>query len=364
MTERAHLVLADGTVFTGTRLGAVADGFGEVVFNTSMTGYQEILTDPSYAGQVVTMTYPIIGNYGINPFDDESRRIQVRGFVIRQDCPTPSRWQMQYSLDDHLREHGIPGIAGVDTRALTRKLRSGGVMSGLITTRRLEEAKEVLRTAPAYGVEDYVLSVTATGRYEQPARGAERFHIAILDLGVKYNIQRSVHSRGCRTTTLPAGASAEDVLSTGADALLVSPGPGDPDLLGYVTRTLRPLVGKLPIMGICLGHQTLARVFGARTYKLKYGHRGANHPVLDRSTGQVHITSQNHGYAVDPEGLSADVEVDQVHLDDGTVEGLRHRSEPILTIQYHSEASPGPHDNMYLFDRFLDMVADVKGRGT
>jgi carbamoyl-phosphate synthase small subunit len=361
MTDRAHLVLADGTVYTGHPIGAAVEALGEVVFNTSMTGYQEVLTDPSYAGQIVTMTFPLIGNYGINAFDDESRQLQVRGFVVRQECPVPSRWQMESTLDDHLREHGVPGVAGIDTRALTRKLRSAGVMMGIVTSRRPEEALEVLRASPPYGAEDYVLGVTAPATYEQPAAGEERFHLALLDVGVKYNIQRSFHLRGCRTTTLPATASAEDVLAVGADGLVVSPGPGDPERLDYVVRSLEGLVGKTPIMGICLGHQALAKVFGGTTYKLKYGHRGANHPVFDRATNQVHITSQNHGFAVDPDRLAADVEVAQVHLDDGTVEGLTHRREPVLTIQYHSEASPGPHDNMYLFDRFLDMVAAAKG---
>lgn len=361
MADRAHLVLADGTVFTGQAMGAAADGIGEVVFNTSMTGYQEILSDPSYAGQIVTLTYPLIGNYGINPFDDESRRIQVRGFVVRQECPTPSRWQMEKTLHDHLADAGIPGIAGIDTRALTRRLRSAGVMMGIITTAPPDEALARLRSGPAYGTEDYVLSVTAPAPYALESQVEPRHHLAVYDVGVKYNIQRSYQRRGCRITTLPAGTTAEDILATGADGLVVSPGPGDPELLDYVVDTLRPLVGKLPIMGICLGHQTLARVFGARTFKLKYGHRGANHPVMDRETGKVHITAQNHGYAVDPDGLDADVDVSLVHLDDGTVEGLRHRREPILTLQYHSEASPGPHDNMYLFDRFLEMVEETKG---
>ncbi len=362
MIERAHLVLADGTVFSGSRLGAPVDGFGEVVFNTSMTGYQEILTDPSYAGQIVTMTYPLIGNYGINRFDDESRRIQVRGFVVRSECSTPSRWQTEYTLRDHLEERGIPAIAGIDTRALTRRLRSAGVMMGMITTADPGDALERLRALPPYGIEDYVLSVTAEAPYERPAIGEERFHVALVDVGVKYNIQRSLQRRGCRVTTVPAMTGAEEILSLGVDGVVVSPGPGDPLNLDYVVGTVRGLIGRKPLMGICLGHQATARALGGSTFKLKYGHRGANHPVVDRSTGRVHITSQNHGYAVAAEGLPADIEVDQVHLNDGTVEGMRHRREPLLTIQYHSEASPGPHDNMYLFDRFLDMVAAVQGR--
>jgi len=357
-SEKALLVLEDGAVFAGRAFGARVTAHGEVVFNTSMTGYQEALTDPSYAGQILVMTYPLVGNYGVNPGDVESRRIQVRGFVVREDCDIPSHWRSQGTLHDYLSAAGVPGIAGVDTRALTRHLRSQGVMMGAITQDESpEQVLARLQEMPRYEDVDYVRWVSTQEPYEWPHPGAtDGRHIVVLDLGLKYNILRILRSLGCRSTAVPCGASAEAILSMRPDAVLLSPGPGDPALLDYAVETARGLIGRIPIMGICLGHQVLAQAFGASTFKLKFGHRGANHPVRELATGRVYITAQNHGYAVDPEKLPPAVEVSHINLNDDTVEGLRHRELPILAIQYHSEASTGPLDNVYMFERFLEML--------
>ena len=362
----ASLVLEDGSVFSGRAFGAESSAFGEVVFNTSMTGYQEMLTDPSYAGQIVMPTYPLIGNYGINERDFESRKVQVSGFVVREHSLSPSHSMSTATLTEFLASQGVPGISGVDTRAITRRLRSRGVMMGAIAVDESpEEALARLSKLPPYGQVDYVAQVSTDEPYEwaQPEPGTQhpgqKHRIVVDDCGMKYNILRMLRARGCEVLAVPARTSAQDILSREPDGVVLSPGPGDPELLDYAVETSRGLIGKLPILGICLGNQVLGRAFGGRTFKLKFGHRGGNHPVRDLSTGLVHITSQNHGYAVDPDSLPPDVEVSHVNLNDGTVEGLRHRSLPVMSIQYHSEASPGPLDNEYIFDRFLDMVSDA-----
>ena len=374
--EAAYLVLEDGSVYEGVRLGAAGEAVGEVVFNTSMTGYQEMLTDPSYGGQILVPTYPLIGNYGINEGDWESSRIQVSGFVVRGECDEPSHPDSEMTVHEFLAEHGIPGVAGVDTRAITRKLRSHGVMMGIVTSRAdVGEALDVIRAQPRYGEVDVVGAVSTgaayswrRGRADLPAgakTGGRR--IVVADYGVKRNILRCLERRGCEVIVVPHDASAEEVLGHGPDGVVLSPGPGDPELLEGCVEAARALAGKVPIFGICLGHQVIARAFGGKTFKLKFGHRGGNHSVKDLSTGKVYVTAQNHGYAVSLVGLPDELEVTHIDLSDNTCEGLRHRTLPIMTIQYHSEASPGPHDSEYLFDRFLEMVGgggpSPSGRG-
>ena len=369
MTTPAHLVLEDGSRYRGEAFGARTSSYGEVVFSTSMTGYQEMLTDPSFAGQIVMPTYPLIGNYGINARDVESRRVQVSGFVVRRHDTRPSHSLSDMTLDEYLQGQGIAGIAGVDTRAITRRLRSRGVMMGAIA---VDESPEValrrIAEMPPYADLDLVTRVSTEHPYvwDQPlasppagtapdaAPRARR--ILVSDYGLKYNILRMLRSRGCEVVAMPAATSAKDVLDRQPDGVLLSPGPGNPELLDYAVETATGLLGRVPILGICLGNQVLGRAFGGRTFKLKFGHRGANHPVRDLATGRVYITSQNHGFAVDADTLPSEVEVSHVNLNDGTVEGLRHRSLPVMSIQYHSEASPGPLDNEQVFDHFLDMV--------
>jgi carbamoyl-phosphate synthase small subunit len=362
MAKMAILVLEDGSVYEGHAFGAEADAFGEVVFNTSMAGYQEMLTDPSYAGQIVIPTYPLIGNYGTNEQDLESNRIQVRGFVVREECQQPNHYLNSQTLHEYLTASGIPGIYGVDTRAITRKLRSVGVMMGFITTEKtLQQALESLKSLPDYGTTDFVCQVSTEKPYKWEADGpTPTHHIVVLDCGLKYNILRILRRNGCAVTAVPCTTSANDILELKPDGVLLSPGPGDPELLDYIVTNIKELVGKKPMMGICLGNQLIARAFGGSNFKLKFGHRGGNHPVRDLATGKVYITAQNHGYAVDPDSLKNGLEVTHINLNDGTVEGLRHKELPIFSIQYHSEASPGPWDSTYLLEQFVGMVKSEK----
>jgi carbamoyl-phosphate synthase small subunit len=363
LARQAHLVLEDGSWYEGEAFGAEVSSYGEVVFNTSMTGYQEMLTDPSYSGQIVMPTYPIVGNYGINGEDMESRGIQAAGFAVREHSLRPSHRLSTMTLHEYLASQGIAGISGIDTRAITRKLRTAGVMMGVIALETSpQEALAQLGEMTRYDNVDFVAGVSTEKPYPWDGSGSQEDGPLILvsDYGLKYNILRILQSRGCRVMAMPVLASARDILALKPDGILLSPGPGDPALLDYVVETARGLVGQVPMMGICLGHQVIARALGGSTFKLKFGHRGANHPVRELQTGQVHITAQNHGYAVDAESLPAELEVSHVNLNDDTVEGMRHRELPIMSIQYHSEASPGPQDSVYLFDRFLDMVGEAK----
>ena len=378
----AILALEDGTIFHGNGFGARATTVGEVCFNTSMTGYQEILTDPSYKGQIVTMTYPEIGNYGINPADIESYQPHVSGFVVRELSPVVSNWRSRQTLAGYLEENGIPGIEGIDTRALTKKLRVRGALKGTISTENISEAEAVQRANEWAGMEgaDYAKVVThkdsfAWDEHEQPneeftiptginndatppALPPADIPIIAFDFGVKYNILRCLRRHGFNVQVLTATATAEDALAHKPAGLFLSNGPGDPAALGYAVKTVKELVDHgLPTFGICLGHQVLAQSFGAKTFKLKFGHRGANQPVKDLASGQIEITSQNHGFAVDPDALPSEVEVDRINLNDQTVEGLRHKTRPVFSVQYHPEASPGPHDSQPLFQRFRDQIS-------
>ncbi len=370
MTRPALLALADGRVFRGEALGATGEAHGEVVFNTSMTGYQEILTDPSYRGQMVCMTYPLIGNYGINPEDVESRRPWLSGFIVKEACPFPSSWRSRVPLDDYLREHGIVGIQGIDTRALTRHLRDHGAQEGIISTDEPdgERLAERARAQPGLVGRDLVteVSVDAPHRWtEGPwdlARGyvapaPARFRVVAFDSGIKQNILRCLAGLGCDVEVMPADTTSAAVLERKPHGIFLSNGPGDPEAVPYLVETVRGLIGRAPIFGICLGNQILGLAFGGSTYKLKFGHHGGNHPVKDLTTGRVEITAQNHGFAIDPRSIEkAGLAETHVNLNDGTSEGMRHRELPIFSVQYHPEASPGPHDAHYLFRRFVDLM--------
>ena len=362
MDKQALLALADGSIFYGYNFGARADAVGEVVFCTSMIGYQEMLTDPSYAGQILVPTYPLIGNYGINEQDIESNRIQVRGFAVREQCLEPSHYLTRETIHQYLEKNSVPGLYGIDTRALTRRLRSDGVIMGMITSSKTpQQALEELRQAPDYSSTDFVREVSTKTRYTWRSESSEqKYHIVALDCGLKFNIIRILNRLGCNVTVAPCTTSAKDILALKPDGILLSPGPGDPELLDYIVATVKQLIDKKPIMGICLGNQLIARAFGGRNYKLKFGHRGGNHPVRELATGRVYITAQNHGYAVDADSLKDGLKITHINLNDGTVEGLRHQELPIFAIQYHSEASPGPLDNTYLFEQFLEMMRGEK----
>jgi carbamoyl-phosphate synthase small subunit len=368
MNHTGYLLLEDGRLFRGERIGASASALGEAVFNTSMTGYQEVLTDPSYAGQIVVMTYPLIGNYGITPEDEESDRIQVAGFVVRETPPVYSNWRSRQSLESYLAGSGVAGLSGVDTRALTRHLRSAGAMRAGIAGDDVpvDVLMERIQAHPRMEGLDLTCGVSTPRPYETPAVGEERFHVLAYDFGVKRRSLELLAERGCRVTTLPVATPAGEILERGCDGLFLSNGPGDPDAVDEALDAIRGLAGRgVPIFGICLGHQLLARAFGGRTFKLLYGHRAGNHPVKRLSDGAVEITAQNHGFAVRREGDDAvegasALRVTHINLNDGTMEGLAHRELPLFSVQYHPEAAPGPHDSRYLFDRFVDAMA---GRG-
>jgi carbamoyl-phosphate synthase small subunit len=367
---KATLALENGIWYDGEAAGATGETGGEVVFNTSMTGYQEVLTDPSYAGQIVTMTAPEMGNYGVAADDEESRAPQVAGFIIRDESPIASNWRATGTLREYLVEHGIVAISDVDTRALTRVLRSAGVMRGIIATGEIDPRELIERAgalAPMEG-SDLVLGVTCERPFDWvPRAGSDEFtpppqrrprrrlRVAAYDFGMKWNILRRFSAYDCDVRVFPATAPASDLLSTNPDGIFLSNGPGDPAALSYAIHNAKELVAAdVPVFGICLGHQILSLALGGRTYKLKFGHRGANHPVKELQSGKVEITSQNHGFAVDPDSLPKDVQVTHLNLYDGTVEGLRHATKPVFCVQYHPEASPGPHDADYLFRQFVE----------
>jgi carbamoyl-phosphate synthase small subunit len=368
--QRAMIALEDGTIFEGTSFGAPGERMGEVVFNTSMAGYQEILTDPSYKGQIVTMTYPLIGNYGVNEDDIESIKPHVEGFIIRENSPIHSNWRAQVSLSRFLKSHGIPGIEGVDTRALTKHIRTVGAMKAIISTEDMHADRliEKAKASPGLIGRDLVKEVTCLAPYPWQSRRPSPFlppmssrdcrhRVVAMDFGVKHNILRLLESLGCDITVVPASATANEILSLDPDGVVLSNGPGDPEGVPYAIETARELIGQKPIFGICLGHQILGLALGGRTYKLKFGHHGANHPVKDLRRDRVTITAQNHGFCVDIDSLTEEeIEVTHVNLNDQTLEGMRHRTLPIFSIQFHPEASPGPHDALYLFEDFIGMM--------
>ncbi|SFJ62825.1 glutamine-hydrolyzing carbamoyl-phosphate synthase small subunit [Thermoflavimicrobium dichotomicum] len=358
---KARLILEDGTVFTGTSFGAEGESVGEVVFNTSMTGYQEILTDPSYCGQIITMTYPLIGNYGFNRDDNECLRSFAHGLVVREYQEFASNWRNETTISDWLKEQGIIGISGIDTRALTRKLRIYGVMRGLLTTS--DEPVEVLidRLKNTPHMHDQVARVSTKSIYISPNYGKR---VVLMDFGAKHNIQRELVERNCEVISVPYNTTAEEILRFRPDGIMLSNGPGDPKDVPEVIETIEQLIGKVPMFGICLGHQLIALACGADTAKLKFGHRGGNHPVKELETGRTVITSQNHGYAVTHESLAGtDLEVTHIALNDGTIEGLKHKTLPVFSVQYHPESAPGPLDSGYLFDQFKEMMDAFNKKG-
>ncbi len=374
----AILALEDGTVFEGASFGAPKDSLGEVVFNTSITGYQEIFTDPSYAGQIVVLTNPQIGNYGANTYDQEAARPYIEGLVVREFSSIASNWRSQENAEQFLSENGIPVAAEIDTRALVRHLRTRGVMRGILSVgnRDREELIERARKAPSMAGLDLATRVTTQQQYswaepvepcsasEPLTKPADQFcHVVAYDYGIKRNILRRLVHVGARVTVVPALTPAEDVLALKPDGIFLSNGPGDPEPLEFQAQQVRKLIGKKPIFGICLGHQILGLALGGKTYKLPFGHRGANHPVLNKVTERVEITSHNHGFAVDPDSLNVnELDLTHVNLNDQTLEGFRHRNEPVFCVQYHPEAAPGPHDSHYLFDDFMQLIKDYGSR--
>ena len=365
--KQAILVLEDGRTFNGASFGATGETFGEMVFNTSMTGYQEILTDPSYAGQIVCMTYPLIGNYGVNETDVESRRPWVEGFVVREASRIASNWRSTESLDAYLERNNIVGIEHIDTRALVRHIRDKGAMrAGISTVENAEALLAKILASPEMKNRELASSVTIDESYSysairNPQSAIEPFHIVAYDFGVKTNSLREFSKFGCRVTVVPAETSANDVIALKPDGIFLSNGPGDPASMKGVIEEIKNLAEtQTPMFGICLGHQLIGSAFGGETYKLKFGHRGGNQPIKDLTTGKIEITSHNHGFAVDADSLPAEVEVTHVNLNDNTVAGLRHKTLPVFSVQYHPESAPGPHDSEYLFERFVELM----GKGT
>ncbi|MEX0999713.1 MAG: glutamine-hydrolyzing carbamoyl-phosphate synthase small subunit [Thermodesulfobacteriota bacterium] len=369
--KKALLVIEDGTVFEGSGFGAEGEVFGEVVFNTSMTGYQEILTDPSYNGQIVTMTYPEIGNCGVNEEDVESRRPFLKGFVVKEYWRTPSNWRSQGDLESYLANYGIVGIEGIDTRSLTKLIRSKGAQKAAISTEDLDPKSLLKKVQSSEGIVgiDLVTEVSCEEPYnwnegthswrtldEKDLQAEDKFKVVAYDFGLKQNILRKLTDHGCEVTVVPSRTPPNEVLALDPDGIFLSNGPGDPAAVSYAVESIRTLIGKKPIFGICLGHQILSLALGAETYKLKFGHRGANQPVKNLQTGKVEITSQNHGFAVDTESLGKDIEVTHINLNDQTIEGIKHKKHPAFSVQYHPEASPGPHDASYLFQDFINLM--------
>ncbi len=363
--RKAKLVLEDGKVFSGYSFGASGTAFGEVVFNTSLAGYQEILTDPSYKGQMVVMTYPLIGNYGVNSEDVESRKPFVEAFIVKECSRVASNWRSSKDLDTYLKENNIVGIEGVDTRAITRHTRLKGAMKAVISSEDLDESSLIRKVQTAEGLvgKDLVKDVTCNEIYKWNDNG--KYHIVVIDCGVKFNILRRLTANDCRVTVVPAQTPAEEILALKPDGIMLSNGPGDPEPVTYVIETAKKLLGKMPMFGICLGQQMLGLALGGRTFKLKFGHHGGNQPVKDLKTGKIDITVQNHGFCVDFDSLHGeDVEITHMNLNDNTLEGIRHKRYPVFSVQFHPESGPGPHDSQYLFNRFIELIENEQAKVT